>query len=132
MAVLTSARGSTMWVMSSILTVLYIFAGGTKLIGMPMHIEHFAQWGYPNWFRFVVGTWEVLFGLLLLVPRVAAYAAIALAISMVGAIYTEIFRGVPSQATAPGLLLVALLALIRWKWGTRRVRPVAVASRPAR
>jgi len=25
------------------MTALYLFAGGTKLAGMPMHIEHFAR-----------------------------------------------------------------------------------------
>jgi hypothetical protein len=28
---------------SGLMTALYLFAGGTKLAGMPMHIEHFAR-----------------------------------------------------------------------------------------
>jgi uncharacterized membrane protein YphA (DoxX/SURF4 family) len=120
MAILTSrVRRVTAWVVGGMLAVLYLFAGGTKLAGMPMHVEHFAQWGYPDWFRLFVGMWEVIFGLLLLVPRAASYAAGALALAMVGAIYTELFRGVPAQAVVP-LVLFGVLMMLLW---LRRERP---------
>lgn len=92
-----------------LLGVLFLFAGGTKLIGMQMHVEHFAQWGYPTWFRVFVGAWEVAFGLLLFVPRHTFYAAVFLAVGMIGAVYTEAFRGAPSMAITPAVLLVLLV-----------------------
>ena len=61
-----------------LLGVLFLFAGGTKLIGTQMHVEHFALWGYPSWFRLFVGAWEVGCGLLLLIPRYSFYAATCL------------------------------------------------------
>lgn len=97
-----------------LLGVLFLFAGGTKLVGTQMHVEHFALWGYPSWFRVFVGAWEVGFGLLLLVPRFSFYAAVFLAIGMIGAVYTEAFRGTPSMAITPAVLLV-VLALVAYR-----------------
>ncbi len=131
MAILTSrVRRITTWVVSGMLAVLYLFAGGTKLAGMPMHVEHFAQWGYPDWFRLFVGMWEVGFGLLLLVPRVASYAAGALALAMLGAIYTELFRGGPTQAVVP-LLLFGILVMLLWLRTGRSASPARPRQRIA-
>jgi putative oxidoreductase len=107
------------WVVSTVLTALFLFAGGTKLAGTAMHVEHFAQWGYPGWFRLFVGTWEVTFGALLLVPSLAFYAACALALGMLGAIYTEMFRGDPQRALFPLVLLGILIVLIRVRAAAR-------------
>ena len=91
-----------------LLGVLFLFAGGTKLIGTQMHVEHFALWGYPSWFRLFVGAWEVGCGLLLLIPRYSFYAATCLVVAMIGAVYTEAFRGTPTMAVTPAVLLVLL------------------------
>jgi putative oxidoreductase len=97
-----------------LLGVLFLFAGGTKLIGTQMHVEHFALWGYPSWFRVFVGAWEVGCGLLLLVPRYSFYAAVCLVVAMIGAVYTEAFRGTPAMALTPAVLLV-LLTLVAYR-----------------
>ena len=97
-----------------LLGVLFLCAGGTKLIGTQMHVEHFALWGYPSWFRLFVGAWEVGCGLLLLIPRYSFYAATCLVVAMIGAVYTEAFRGTPTMAVTPAVLLV-LLALVAYR-----------------
>jgi uncharacterized membrane protein YphA (DoxX/SURF4 family) len=97
-----------------LLCAVFLFACGTKLMGTQMHVEHFAQWGYPSWFRVFVGAWEVGFGLLLLVPRYSFLAAVFLAVGMIGAVYTEAFRGTPAMAITPAVLLV-LLALVAYR-----------------
>ena len=94
----------------------------TKLAGTAMHVEHFAQWGYPGWFRLFVGAREVIVGALLLVPRLAFYAASALAMGMLGAIYTELFRGDPPRALFPLVLLGILIVVIRFR-AAERWRP---------
>lgn len=52
--------------------------------------------------------------LLLLVPRYSFYAAACLAIGMIGAVYTESFRGTLAMAITPAVLLV-LLALVAYR-----------------
>lgn len=128
MAIWTTRRGAAVtWVVSGLLAALYLFAGGTKLAGMPMHVEHFAHWGYSDWFRLVVGAWEVVFGILLLVPSLAFYAASGLALGMLGAVYTEVFRGDPPRALFPLVLLGILIVLVRLR-AAERWRP---GGRPA-
>ncbi len=113
-------------ILATLLGVLFLFAGGTKLMGTQMHLEHFAQWGYPSWFRLFVGAWEVGFGLLILVPRYSFYAAVFLAVGMIGAVYTESFRGTPAMAITPAVLLV-LLALVAYRRRPGR-RPAGIAA----
>ena len=106
---------TALWILTGLLSALYLFAGGTKLAGMQMHVEHFAQWGYPQWFRLFVGAWEVISAVLLLIPRVSFYGAVLLVLGMIGAVYTELFRGQPVMAITPAILLalVSLIAYLR-------------------
>lgn len=113
MATPSRGKSAALWLVSGLMAALYLFAGVTKLAGMPMHVEHFADWGYPDWFRLFVGAWEVLFGILLLVPTLAFYAAGALAVGMLGAVYTEVFRGDPPRALFPLVMLGLLIVLMR-------------------
>jgi len=134
--VIGRSRGAAVavWVVSALMTALFLFAGGTKLAGMAMHVEHFAHWGYPGWFRQFVGAWEVIFAALLLVPSLAFYAASALALGMLGAIYTELFRGDPPRALFPLVVLGILVVVIRvraaerWRPGRRGATGAPVAG----
>jgi putative oxidoreductase len=97
------------WSVSVLVAVIYLFAGGTKLAGMQMHVEQFAKWGYPDWFRLVVGATEVIGGVLLLVPTVAFYAAVVLAVEMIGAMWTHLTHQEAPNAIVPLVLLVLLV-----------------------
>ncbi len=98
------------WILCVILAALYLFAGATKLAGQAMHVQAFAHWRYPLWFMYVVGAWEVIGAILLLVPKTSAFAAVLLAVNMLGAIYTTAIRVTePNTATAPAVLLVILV-----------------------
>lgn len=105
---------------SGVLALVFLFAGITKLIGMQMHVEHFAKWGYPDWFRLVVGAVEVIGAVLLLVPRAAFYAASVLAVQMLGAAYTHLVNDEAANVPVP-LVLFALLAFVAY---ARRPIPI--------
>lgn len=111
-----TARGTsvTLRILTTLLGLLFVFAGATKLAGTEMHVQHFAQWGYPWWFRLVVGAFELACGAALFMPRFAFIAAGALAMDMLGAIYTEVFRGDPPKAAFP-LVLLVLLAFVAYR-----------------
>ena len=102
----TRKGAALLWTLTGLLSAVYLFAGGTKLMGMQMHVEHFTQWGYPQWFRLFVGAWEVTSAVLLLIPRVSLYGAALLVVSATGAVYTELFRGQPAMVIAPAILLI--------------------------
>ena len=105
------ARASrvAIWVLSLLLTFVFLMAGIPKLAGVQGHVQHFARWGYPDWFRLVVGAVEVGSAVLLLIPRFAFFGAAGIAVIMAGATYTHLVR-VPEEASRAPLTL-SLLAL---------------------
>jgi uncharacterized membrane protein YphA (DoxX/SURF4 family) len=91
---------------------MFAMAGMMKLSGNPMMVDLFAAIGVGQWFRYVTGGIEVVGAVLLLVPSVARFAAVALAATMVGAILTHLFI-VGGSAVMPIVLLTAV-ATIAW------------------
>ncbi len=72
----------------------------------------FKRWGYPVWFLFFIGVLEFAGGLLILVPRFAGYAALTLALVMLGALITRLIHGTGLyDAIAITFYMVAMLLL---------------------
>ena len=113
--------GIVVWVLSVLIALFFLIAGVPKLLGAQGHVEHFATWRYPDWFRLVVGTVEVASAILLLIPRLAYVGAAGIAVVMLGATYTHVFR-VPEEAgrTPLTLTLFALAVVIGY---ARRPKP---------
>ena len=115
------------WVLSVLLAALFLIVGVPKILGGQNHwVRAFEMFGYPVWFRVVVGTVETLGAVFLLIPATSIYAASGLALLMIGATYSQLAVGQPATAVVPALLFFVLL-YVAW---TRR--PAAVAAvRPA-
>jgi putative oxidoreductase len=107
-----------LWVVSAFMTFVFVKAGWPKFSNSSGWARAFAVWGYPVWFRLLVGVIEVLGGMLLLIPRTALYAALALAAIMLGAMGTHIAHGDPAgvQHEAFPLALLAGVIYLRWRW----------------
>ena len=112
------AKAVALWVTTGLLGGLFVLSGSMKFVNPDM-AEHFAQWGYPDWFRVLIGVVEVGGGLALLVSRTAWYAAGALGIVMIGAVVTHLGHGEIPQAVVP-LVLLGLLVVVGY---ARRPRP---------
>lgn len=100
-------------------------AGAIKLLGSESQVEEFREFGYPQWFRLVVGTLECLGGVGLVAgrllgdPLVFVAGGAVLAVVLLGAVGTHVRVGDPLPAVAPAALLFALtIALLM-------LRPVA-------
>lgn len=108
-------KAIALWALSGVLATLSLMAGGSKLAGADQHIQHFAHWGYPDWFRLVAGAVEVTAAVLVLIPRTAFFGACALAVLILGAAYTHLFRatGEGGMAVVP-LVLFALVSHVAW------------------
>ena len=92
-----------------------MFAGGiAKLAGLAIIVELFHAHGLPYWFLMLVGTFEMLGGALLLVPKTSPMGGIIIATIMVGAIWTHLAYLEFIGALPPGLYAVACLT-ITWK-----------------
>jgi putative oxidoreductase len=74
------------WILAIFLAMLLIYVGGVKLIRSrgPM-VQEFAQIGLGQWFRYFTGVLEVTGGIGLLIPKFRFWAALQIALVMVGA-----------------------------------------------
>ena len=97
-----------LWV---VLGVMFIIAGGAKLMGEHSQVEHFQQWGYPIWFLYVTGLIEVGGGLCLFIPKAQFYGIVVLSITMVGAALTHLKAHEMSAFPVPLVLLILLISL---------------------
>ena len=94
-----------------ILALLFFATGGTKLVDFPSHVASFAKWGYPAWFMYVIGSVEVISGLLLIFPFTRYYGATLIVIVMIGAIFTHIQAGEWSFVGVSVLILLFTLII---------------------
>ena len=95
-----------LWTLQIVSAALFLFSGALKLTGAPMMVQMFGTIGLGQWFRYVTGGLEVISAVLLLVPSLARFGALALAVTMVGAILTHLFI-VGGNPAVPIALLVA-------------------------
>ena len=112
-----AAKSAAVWVLKVVLAAVFLFFGIQKLLGGTAWVELFAMAAYPEWFRMVVGIIEAVGGVALLIPALASYAAIALAVVMFGATFTQLVSGGGWGALASLALLVALVVVARLRWG---------------
>ncbi|WP_220448499.1 DoxX family protein [Nonomuraea mesophila] len=79
----------------------------------------FADWGFPPWFRFIVGAIELICAILLVTPseRFRFIGAAGLVFLLTGAVTTHLIDDAPlyEEVSAPiHLVLTAMAALANW------------------
>jgi len=99
-----------LWLTQITLAAMFLFVGGLKLAGAPQLVALFDAIGIGQWFRYVTGSIEVVSAVALLVPTWAAFGALLLIPTMVGAMITHLFI-VGGSAMPATLLLVGSLAI---------------------
>jgi putative oxidoreductase len=104
-----------LWGTQIALAAMFLFAGGSKLLGAPAMVELFAAIGLGQWFRYVTGAIEVISAVALLIPAAAVFGAILLIPTMIGAAAANLFIGQP-----PAVPLVLLLAAGAVAWAHRK------------
>jgi hypothetical protein len=107
-----------LWVISVVTAGMFFMAATPKLAGDPAMVGLFAAIGVGQWFRYFTGGLEILSAVALLVPSVALYGALALAATMVGAIFTHLVI-VGGSPVIPLALLAATLFIAWTRWSTR-------------
>jgi putative oxidoreductase len=112
--------GVAVWACAIFLAVAFVFVGMSKLQG-PSAVrwsERFAHWGYPATASYVVGVFEVLGGLGVLIPRWRRAAAAILVALMIGALGTHAVQAEFPRLIPP--LILGGLALLLY---SSRPRP---------
>jgi putative oxidoreductase len=116
-AVSGKGRLITLWTLSGLLALAFIAAGGAKLPGVAVMVEMFDKVGLGQWFRYFTSLLEVAGAIGLLIPRYAFYAAVLLAIVMVGAIIAHVT--VLGGSPAPAAVLLVLSGIIAYLRGPK-------------
>jgi putative oxidoreductase len=99
-----------------VLGLLFVLIGSMTVAGRKMFVENFRRFGYPQWFRGVTGSLEILGGLGLLIgiwlPWLAALASAGLALVMLGAVSTHLRIREPLQKIALPIVMGALAVVV--------------------
>lgn len=112
------ARTAAVWTLSIAAAGMFLMAGWGKLSGAPQMVGLYDAIGVGQWFRYLTGAIEATSALALFVPSVAAFAAAALAVTMVGAIATHLF--IIGGSVAIPVVLLAATSFIAWtRWSQR-------------
>ena len=110
----SKSRLITLWSLSGLLALAFLAAGGSKLAGVTYMVDLFNKVGLGRWFRYFTGSLEVVGAIGLLIPRYAFYAAVLLAIVMVGATIAHItVLGSSPIAAIVLLVLCGTIAYLR-------------------
>ena len=106
------ALTAVLWTLQIVSAALFLFSGTLKLSGAPMMVQMFGAIGVGQWFRYFTGGLEVISAVLLLVPSLARFGALALAVTMVGAILTHLF--IIGGNPAVPIALLAATTTVAW------------------
>jgi putative oxidoreductase len=101
---------AVVWTLQVAVAAMFLMAGTSKLAGVPMMVQMFDAIGIGQWFRYLTGTIEVLSAILLLVPQLARYGALAAVATMVGAVFVHL-AVVGGSPLVPILLLAAAVSV---------------------
>ena len=105
-------KAVVLWLITLFLALICVRSGWLKVSGNIFWVRDFHRWGYPDWFRLVVGIAELSATALLLVPRLASYGAGLFALVMVGAIFTHFTNNETSRLPFNLLLLTLSLVIV--------------------
>jgi putative oxidoreductase len=113
-----------LWLTQIGLAAMFMFVGGLKLTGAPQLVALFDAIGIGQWFRYVTGSIEVGSAVALLVRGWAAFGALLLIPTMVGAVITHLF--IVGGSAAPATVALTGALAIAW---ARRDQLASVLSR---
>ena len=105
-----------------VLGLLFVLIGSMTIAGMKMFVENFRQFGYPQWFRIVTGSLEVLGGLGLLIgiwlPWLAELASAGLTLVMLGAVISQLRVRALNRIALPIVMGVLAILIVVGYWPT--------------
>jgi uncharacterized membrane protein YphA (DoxX/SURF4 family) len=110
---MTQTRNRVIGGLAVFLGVVMIGSGAVKLAGASGQVAAFTAWGLPGWFRDLVGTFEVLGGILLIVPATMPAGSVILSTIMVGALWAHAANGEWPHLVPVAILLTLFLTIFR-------------------
>lgn len=113
-------------ILAAVLGIVMIGGGVSKLAGESHQVAMFAQVGLPSWFLALVGTFEVIGGILLAAPPSTPAGSVILSTIMVGALWAHAAKGEWAELI-PVSVLLALFLLIFQRNRSRAIQLLGAA-----
>jgi uncharacterized membrane protein YphA (DoxX/SURF4 family) len=102
------------WILQVLIGSLFLFSGASKLFGAPEMVNFFAQVGFGQWLRYVLGVLEVGSAVALFFPKQAFYGALVLSFLLLGHIVIhEVVLHRPAGFLVVLLAVTLLIAYLR-------------------
>ena len=124
----SKARLVVAWLAAAYLAQMYVSMGWVKFDPQGFWTAAFDRWGYPSWLMVGVGIIEVVAGVLVIIPWIASWAALALVSVMLGALYTRLMDGHLVDSAWITLYIAALIWIAAEFWSWRRPRRSTAAA----
>lgn len=86
------ARLVGMWLPAILLLLIFLPAGWSKFSDTSGWSRAFRHWGYPDWFRILIGVLEIGGALALFWPRIAIGGALLIIAIMLGGTATHLLK----------------------------------------
>jgi uncharacterized membrane protein YphA (DoxX/SURF4 family) len=88
------------WIVTAMLVLMFARAGLDKFSDTSGWARAFSLWGFPVWFRILIGVAELTAAALLILPRTAPYGALLVVAVMLGAMGTHLAIGEARHITS--------------------------------
>lgn len=108
---ISKTRKITGWIISIILTALFLFSAFGKFT-MPEMAENFTKWGLGDW-RVIIAIGEIVSVLLFLLPKTNVFGTLLMSSYMGGAILIHMSVGEPFILQSVLLILIWVTAFVR-------------------
>jgi uncharacterized membrane protein YphA (DoxX/SURF4 family) len=124
---MAAARIAAMWIPAILLVTIFLPQGWNKFSDTSGWAIAFRGWGYPAWFRVIIGAIEIAAALLLLWGRTAIVGAALIISVMLGAMGTHIVKDGGRHLTSEvvPLTLATIVVLTRLRAARREGTRVA-------
>ena len=116
------------WLITGLLLLMFAKAGFDKFSDTSGWARAFNTWGFPVWFRILVGVAEVAAAALIALPRTSPYGALLIVAVMLGAMGTHLIAGPARHVTSeivPMTFALIVFFARRPSWARRESRPRA-------
>ncbi len=95
------------------LALFFVTGAVTNLLGSPEVLAEYARWGYPSWFHYVTGIFELTTAALLARQWTRRSGVVLGLMLMGGAASTVLLNGEQAHAAVPAAVAIVLLWLGR-------------------
>lgn len=106
-------QGGAINVLIVVLCLGMVGSGMIKVMGLQSVVVVFDNWGFPPFFRYVVGIWELVLGICIFIPKTRKIALMALMLEMLGALTVHLVYGEYYDTRGP-IMVMALAGLLWW------------------